>query len=137
VAPYPFVRSTVTFSGEEGPYEVQGWRPGTLTQEFVSSTSDPLAHGEGKQLLTIVTVCPLPGRYQDRVFYVQQWEDPDGKRFGKKQVRICGIQKFGALLRGYRYPYALPGRPSPWGVQQAEDDAALHASYAEEGQYAG
>lgn len=109
VSPYPFLRASVTFIGEDGPYEVQGWRPGTLKQEFFSRSGDPLAHGEGKQLLTVVTVCPLPGRYQDRVFYLRQWEDPDGKVFGKTQVRVCGIQKFGALLHGYKYAYVLEG----------------------------
>jgi hypothetical protein len=137
VAPYPFIRSSVTLCGEEGPYAVQGWRPGTLRPESFSGLGDPVAHGEGKQRLTVVTVCPLPGRYQDRVFYLREWEDPDGKVFGKKQVRICGIQKFAKILSGYGYPYALPGQPSPWEVQQAEYDAALLASYEQEVGHAG
>lgn len=106
----PFVRTTFEEWDEDGVAEVPTWRPGV---EFIADgpeSARAVADGEGKVLYTVVGVYTPPRPYHPRVFYVREWIDPDGKRFGNKQLRIKGIQSFRGLLTGYRYGYEM--RPS-------------------------
>jgi hypothetical protein len=130
---YPFVQETVWLSDDEGPsVPVLSWRPGTLRRGVSHADEWHQAEGMGTQLLTVISTHRPGGRYQERVFYTQQWRSPDGKVFGKRTLRVCGVRKFRGLLHGFRFPYSLPGEPSPEAVQQAEYDEFMAAMYAEE-----
>jgi hypothetical protein len=105
---YPFVRSTYTEQDEEGMSEVACWKPGV---EFVPTGQygedvDTVAHGVGKQRLTVISR-HRPGKFPERVFYVRQWIDPDGKAFGKPKLRITTACAFTTLCRGYRYHFEV------------------------------
>jgi hypothetical protein len=103
---YPFVVKTVMLRDEEGSAEVESWCPGTIEVFRMPDDSDTIAHALGRMILTVVSV-HRPGRYPERVFYTRQWEDPDGKVFGRNNLRVTTTGNFGRLIRGYRHPYAL------------------------------
>lgn len=48
-----------------------------------------------------------PGQYPTRVFYEREWVDPDGKRFGKKRLRIATSASFTRMLGGYRHHFTI------------------------------
>lgn len=121
-APYPFVRETVSLPDacEDGfgSIDVETWRPGTRVEskerrgpyyedEFVCYAAD----GVGQMELSVVSV-HRPGKYPTRVFFTRQWVDPDGKRFGKKKLRMTTVTAFLALAKGYRHDFELV-KPKP------------------------
>lgn len=102
--PYPFLRSRHTEMDEYGAVEIPCWRPGAAPTR--TSNVAWVTDGVGEQRLTVVST-HKPGPYAVRVFYVQQWIDPDGKVFGKGTLRVCSLRKFLTLAQGYRYLYDL------------------------------
>ena len=94
---YPFVRVT-PFVGE--PFDAGAWRPGCEEQPEEEWFAD--AHG---QMLLEVISTHKPGKFLDRVFYTRHWRDPDGKEFGKNNLRVATASSFGRLLKGYRHDY--------------------------------
>lgn len=123
----PFVRTMFEGIDEDGPFEAQTWKPGV---EFVGfgpegSPTRAVADGEGKVLYTVVGVYSPPRPYHPRVFYVREFIDPDGKRFGNKQLRIKGIQSFRRWLTGWRYGgYDRDG----YEIRSANDNARAGTS---------
>ncbi len=113
---YPFIKGwfePLESDGDGvGKNVLKGWRPG------IDATPDEggtlFAHGEGHMVLTVVST-HKPGKYPERVFYVRQWTDPDGKTFGKRGLRMTTVYAFRNLLNGYRYSYEL---------QETEEEAA-------------
>lgn len=112
-APYPFVR-TKWEAPPEDPYEEGGapnmqesWRPG-VEHENISQYEDAytFAEGVGEVIYTVIGVFK-PGSYPTRVFFVRQWIDPEGKRFGSTKLRITTQQNFRTLIKGYRHEYEL------------------------------
>jgi hypothetical protein len=114
-ARYPFVRckAKVIDWTTGNPIEVDSWRPGidwrpkSAYYYYGEDENAPVADGEGFILLTPVAVCPMPGRYRDRVFYTRQWEGPDGKVFGKHGLLVTTVESFRVMLSGYRYWHEL------------------------------
>jgi hypothetical protein len=112
--PYPFVRETVSLPDIDvdgvGCNEVPTWRPGTrfeLHQRWDGEEwSECVADAMGRMVLTVISE-HKPGRFPTRVFFTRQWVDPDGKRFGKKALRILSRSAFTALTRGYRHRYEI------------------------------
>jgi hypothetical protein len=99
---YPFVRKHVDehFGGcfaEKGPHF---WMPGVGHRPCSPEDSEAVANGEGWQILTVVST-HKPGRFPTRVFYTQQWEDPDGKAFGRQSCRVLTEQAFRARAAGF------------------------------------
>lgn len=107
---HPFVRSTY----EEPTDDSEGyntrtvpcWKPGIEFVATYSGDTDTVAHGVGKQRLTVISR-HKPGKYPERVFYVRQWIDPDGKEFGKPKLRITTAGAFKSMCRGYRYQFEV------------------------------
>lgn len=67
---------------------------------------EAVADAMGAQVITVVSV-HRPGRFPTRVFYTRQWRDPDGKLFGKGNLRVLSIHHFRTLTRGYRHEFRL------------------------------
>lgn len=105
-APYPFIRVTVTLHDEEGPHDVQSWRPGVRGVPVYPGDVEEVADGMGSIVLTEVSR-HKPGRYPERVFYVRQWIDPDGRRFGKPGLRMTTAHAFARLCKGYRHEFEM------------------------------
>lgn len=104
---YPFVRTSWDRFDEDGPYQVEGWRPGCEadTDEFGTAY---IADGVGKMVLEVISA-HLPGKYQERVFYLRRWIDPDGKEFGAAKLRVTTAASFTKLMRGYRHDFEFAG----------------------------
>ncbi|MGI9298599.1 MAG: hypothetical protein ACR2QC_11990 [Gammaproteobacteria bacterium] len=106
---YPFVYEEVTMIDEEGDYKIMSWRPGVLKEEQREDAGHghffpiKLCHGMGKMIITQIATAQLPGRYWNRVFYLRQWRDPDGKVFGRKTLRMTTDRVFKDLCSGYRH----------------------------------
>lgn len=111
---YPFCREKVTLPPDDENgyfYETDTWRPGI---KFVDGPdccpenpySIPVADAHGEMILTVIDT-HKPGKFPTRVFFTRQWQDPDGKIFGKGKLHITTQQAFNRLLRGYRHEYAL------------------------------
>ena len=91
------------------------WRPGVDLQEIMrygfGGHPEPddyfVANGMGKMLLTEIDRHQLPGRYATRVFYTRQFQDPDGRVYGKKQLRIITAGGFTTLCDGWRHEFEL------------------------------
>jgi hypothetical protein len=111
---YPFCRDKVSVppDDEDGDFcEIDTWRPGTkyvdgpdaCTEDtYVISVADAM----GKMHLSVVSI-HRPGKFPTRVFFTRQWQDPDGKTFGKGKLHVTTQQAFTRLLRGYRHEYEL------------------------------
>jgi len=114
-APYPFIRTTVdAFWDIDDPQativpKVKTWRPGVEHADDDYYDRQSFADGMGHVLLTVIQRVEMPGRYQDRVFYTRQWRDPDGKVFGKNDLRMTTATAFARMLLGYRHPFEMSG----------------------------
>lgn len=101
-ATYPFIRDRFTMSAE--PEDT--WMPGVRYKVDICPHTGlehetRLADGIGSVILEEVARCPLPGRYDERVFYRRRWRDPDGKEFGKRELRVATARSFGRMCGGY------------------------------------
>lgn len=109
--PYPFVRDTYDhYEADEGGVSAtkrKTWRPGVDYVHEAPDDSSAVADRIGTMLLTVVSVHPLPKPYTARVFFLREWIDPDGKRFGKKDLRIMGIAAFRRRMNGYFVEYSM------------------------------
>lgn len=114
---YPFMRveyAQTEWDGE-GVVEsvVKSWKPGC---EYVprgpyGEDSEGVCNGEGWMVLTVVEVFK-PGKYPVRVFFTRQWVDPEGRAFGKNNLRIMTLPAFKRRAAGW---FA-----EPYTVQQEE-----------------
>lgn len=112
---FPFLLSMGTVLDEDGPYDVASWRPGSEPDNEGAHY-----HGEGFMVLTVVSV-HKPGNYPPRVFYTRKWIDPQGKTFGKDNLRVTSQGNFRRLIQGYRY---RDREASKRGVREAAEDLA-------------
>jgi len=106
VAEYPFVRDAYQDFDEDGPIEVNTWKPGVRHEMVYPDDSETYADAKGKVTYTVIAIFK-PGSYPERIFYIRNWVNPDGKRFGKNKLRIATRQNFRVLLRGYRHEYQM------------------------------
>lgn len=79
------------------PTWVPGWKAG---ETYYGERN--WCEGWGAELRTVVSI-HRPGKYPERVFYVRQWRDPDGRVFGKKGLRIVASRDFRTWATGRRY----------------------------------
>lgn len=107
-APYPFVRTTYTEFDQDGPAEVQSWKPGVVFEPLppYGEDVDCVAEGTGEIILTVVSV-HKPGHFPTRVFFTRRWRRPDGIEFGKSKCHCVTVEKFRRLARGYRFPFVI------------------------------
>ncbi len=110
-AAFPFVRTTYEAAPEDpeewgAPIERPTWRPGVEHEQTNNGDSWSFAHADGEVAYSVIATF-RPGKYPARVFYLRNWIDPDGKRFGKNNLRITTIQNFRLMLKGYRHDYEI------------------------------
>jgi hypothetical protein len=103
---YPFVRCLATVCGEDGPYEINSWRPGVEIESCgpYGEDTDIVANGEGEMILTVIDV-HKPGRFPTRIFFTRQFISPDGNAFGKGGLRMTTVDAFKRRTSGYRLAY--------------------------------
>lgn len=108
---YPFIRDKYQplpeGEGKDWPNEAPTWRPGVeheCTDNMGSTRS--YADSMGHVQFQVISV-HKPGGFSERVFYVRQWIDPDGKVFGKKNLRVTTSQAFKRLINGYRHEFEM------------------------------
>jgi hypothetical protein len=99
---YPFVKETYQTFEEGDALEITSWRPGCEYESSGPYGEDTCGvhDGMGKQILTVVDV-HKPGRFPTRVFYTRKWISPVGDAFGKGVLRMCTVEKFRRLTRGF------------------------------------
>lgn len=106
VRPFPFRRHVACVPDEDGEYDnVPCWKPGAEWEEY-SEYTELTAHGEGALRLHVVSV-HKPGRYPTRVFYRREWVDPDGKVFGRADLRVCVLSAFRRRAVRYLHEYVV------------------------------
>lgn len=107
--PFPFVREEVELPPDDPEAttmaKVMSWRPGVRFEARHDDT-EAVADGMGAMLLTVVDV-HKPGRFPTRVFFTRQWRDPDGKVFGRTNLRIMTLDAFRRRQRGYMHDFSL------------------------------
>jgi hypothetical protein len=107
--PYPFCRSEYAEQDRDSFCISLSWCPGCVHASYDFETS--IAHGQGLRILTCLRIVQLPSPDRPKVLYRQTWQDPDGKVFGNRMVRMCSLPKFAGLLNGYRFPYTIKDNP--------------------------
>lgn len=109
-APYPFIRTVYDAPPDdpEGtkPVEIATWRPGVEHENTSQYSEITYADAMGEVVFTIIGVFK-PGGYPERVFYLRNWIDPDGKRFGRNNLRMTTTQNFRNLIKGYRHDFEM------------------------------
>lgn len=103
-ADYPFVRSTYEDCSDGELVELKTWKPGINWESDGFDGFDACADANGKVVYNIVAIFK-PGKFPERVFFVRNWIDPEGKRFGRNNLRITSVQNFRRLTLGYRHSY--------------------------------
>lgn len=108
---FPFVRDE--YSGPmDGEFvdAVKTWKPGTRCEhgDYEFSDEQWVADGEGFMVLEVLGVFK-PGKYPERTFYLRHFIDPDGRQFGKANVRVIASSAFKRMLKGYRHQYIFSG----------------------------
>ena len=110
-AAFPFIRTTYDAMPDDCminamPVEHPTWRPGVEHEQCNSGDTWSFAHGDGEVVYSVIAAFK-PGKYPSRIFYLRNWIDPDGKRFGRNNLRISTTQHFRMLLKGYRHDYEI------------------------------
>lgn len=103
VLSYPFIRG---FYFEDDKSPTPTWQPGVWPEMSRDWEEELVADGVGEMHLRVVST-HKPGRYPERVFYIRQWRDPDGRVFGTTALKIASVHKFRRLTAGYAFPYRL------------------------------
>lgn len=118
---HPFKREQYTGFDEEGGFASETWVPGWRYEPCGPEDVEEVWDGEGVQLRTIVSI-HKPGKYPERVFYVRQWRDPDGRVFGNTALRVVVTPTFRHWLYGERWPDYSPAREAHvrWAAQSSE-----------------
>ncbi|HDZ73736.1 MAG TPA: hypothetical protein ENH55_13405 [Aurantimonas coralicida] len=111
VHPFTWDKATVYDEKADATKEIKTWRPGLRFELEDQASPDggrgiAVAEAEGLQIFTIVSL-HKPGRYPERVFYTREWQDPDGKRFGKLHLRVTTTVALRRRINGYAYEYEV------------------------------
>ena len=97
-APYPFVAEGWTDWNGGNPESFESWKPGFDVNQ--DGTRRSLCADEmGKVSLRVVSLHKPGPKYPTRVFYVRQWQDPDGKVFGKTSLKVISARSFWKRLQ--------------------------------------
>lgn len=102
---FPFRKGMHHGYDADGPFEESTWIPGCDAENNYDDF-DLVADGMGKMVLTEISR-HKPGKYPERVFYVREWIDPQGFRFGKKKLRITAASNFKKLAGGYQQKFTM------------------------------
>jgi hypothetical protein len=91
--------------------EQQWWELGVEQVQF-GDHFVPHCDAWGEKIITVRDIYYLKG-FQRRVFFQQQWRDPDGRVGGHKTLRCQSVTKFKKLLRGFRDGSQVVARTCP------------------------
>lgn len=116
---YPFTLAHGFKIEEDGPVDFPSWKPGTEEIPVQPDTSETVYHGVGSMVLTVVATFKPP-KWPTRIFYTRQWIDPQGRTFGKNNLRITTLGNFNRMKQGYRYRQTV----KEGGVQAAAEALA-------------
>lgn len=98
------------------PPERDTWVPGWKIEIVHAGPEDidesPSWDGDGAMLLTVVSLHKPGPTYPTRAFYVRQWRDPDGRVFGKANLRCITASALKAWLRGSKTAHLFEDRRS-------------------------
>ena len=83
----PFKTGTYSYYDEDGLCEEATWIPGYYFDNETQDEFIKCADGLGKVIYKIIDI-HKPGKYPTRVFYIRNWVDPDGKKFGSNKLHI-------------------------------------------------
>ena len=95
--PYPFLRTVWEAFDPNGSGPELSWKPGCEHKMFMGyedAIERTQAHGVGAVSYTVIDVYQPPRPYPKRVFYTRKWTDPDGRSFGKSNLRLTTYQAF-------------------------------------------
>lgn len=93
--PYPFTKMDGPCWSDLDKGAQVRWRAGVWDTRFVQPDNfQPVAHGMGEVIMTVVHVAKLPKPYPRRVFYTRQFITPEGMEYKKSGLIIHGINKF-------------------------------------------
>jgi len=118
---YPFVSFEYTEMDDEGYTTALSWKPGVEFADKANGDVDVVAHGMGKQSVTIVGLYKPEG-FRLRVFYTRQWTSPSGKQFGSRKLCIKGVAAFTNLIGGYRHRFTLRNPDIPMEKLRKESE---------------
>lgn len=107
------------------------WRPGVRWFDAGDGDLEAVADGVGAMLIAEVGRYTPPG-FQERVFYVRQWETPTGEIVGNpRKLKVMGAAGFTRLRRSYRYSFDLTDALAsvPMGDPPLPEDLADAVSY--------
>ncbi len=111
---YPFIRTTYDSYDElEGTHaKLPTWQAGVGGMDFNGYSGTFRAFGanaEGQMILTIVSI-HKPGKYPERIFYTRQYRDPDGKIYGKTNLKIMATRSLKRYFKWFGEPYEIVDR---------------------------
>lgn len=98
----PFLRQAYRRFDEDGGYVELSWRPGIKWQNIGPEDCSPVAHGWGMVEYRVIDIHKPPHPYPARVFFVRQWVDPSGRRFGHNKLRIMTVDALRRRTRSYQ-----------------------------------
>ena len=103
----PFIVSTHSdFDGSES----EMWIPSARWENTACNQDvEAIADGKGLMLLTVVSRHKPSPKYAERVFFIRQWRDPDGKVFGQTSLKCLTNEAFIRRCRGWFYEWRLVG----------------------------
>jgi hypothetical protein len=108
---YPFVRDVYqAVDGDSegfGYVKVPTWKPGVRNEDVYPDDCIAVADGVGLMRLTVVSRHRPSPKYRERVFFTREFVDPDGRTFGKKQLRMLGAQAFKRIATSFRVEYEM------------------------------
>jgi hypothetical protein len=116
----PFLRDVHSQWDVDGPEYSLTWRPGVEFRPAppYGEDYDAVAHATGFVNYRVVDIHRLPKPYPARVFFVRQWVTPEGKIFGRTNLRITTLEAFKRRLAGYR----PAGEANGWLVEDLSPD---------------
>lgn len=82
-----------------GLVKIKSWRPGVRHEQTAPDDVEAIWDGEGTELRRIVAVVTIDGGGV-RILYRRSFRRPDGKEFGKPNVRMTTPSGFSAWARG-------------------------------------
>lgn len=100
---FPFYRTT-WFPPDVDAQEVETWAPGWRMEGrdigYGEAAFDEKWDGDGALLIELVSLHKPGKSYAERAFYVRQWRDPNGKIFGKRNLRCISSRAIIEWLGG-------------------------------------
>lgn len=124
---YPFHKGKRELYDEaaDARLEKEVWEAGVTWDQIDEYEAIACADAVGTMVLVEIGRYTPPG-YRERVFFTRYFIDPDGKEFGKKDLRMVGAAKFRRLCQGFRFGYVCgadnkeypPYATKPYGDEQ-------------------